>query len=114
METIQDNSEMKTLVTTLNGLIRKGYVEDYKVTEKGLKALKTEKLYQPGDIKVTDFYRFEGTSDPGDESILYAIEAHDGSKGTLTDAFGPSGDIKVTAFMQKVEEITKLTKGNKV
>ncbi len=112
MEKIQNNAEMKTLVSALNKLILSGYIEDYKVTDKGLKSLKTEKVYQPGDIKVSDFYRFEGSSDPGDESILYAIETNDGSKGTLTDAFGPSGDAKVTAFMQKVEEFTKKPPSN--
>ena len=107
MEKPIENSEMKTLVSSLNNLVKKGYTEDYKVTDAGLKALKTEKIYQPDQIKVTDFHRFEGTSDPADESILYAIETNDGGKGTLVDAFGPSSDTKVTAFMQKVEEISK-------
>ena len=101
------NSEMKTLVSSLNGLVQKGYREDYKVTDKGLKALKTDKVYQPEQVKVVDFHRFEGASDPADESILYAIETEDGGKGTLVDAFGPSSDTKVTLFMQKVEEISK-------
>lgn len=101
------NSEMKTLVSSLNSLVQKGYTEDYKVNDKGLKALKTEKVYLPEQVKVVDFHRFEGASDPADESILYAIETNDGGKGTLVDAFGPSSDTKVTAFMQKVEEISK-------
>ena len=101
------NSEMKTLVSTLNTLVQKGYTEDYKVNDKGLKALKRDKVYLPDQVKVVDFHRFEGTSDPSDESILYAIETNDGGKGTLVDAFGPSSDTKVTAFMQKVEEISK-------
>lgn len=108
MKETSANSEMKTLVSTLNNLVQKGYTEDYKVIETGLKALKTEKVYQPDQIKVADFHRFEGTSDPADESILYAIETNDGGKGILVDAFGPSSDTKVTAFMQKVEKITKI------
>ena len=107
MEKPIENSEMKTLVSILNNLVQKGYTEDYKVTDTGLKALKTEKIYQPDQIKVADFHRFEGTSDPADESILYAIETNDRGKGTLVDAFGPSSDTKVTAFMQNVEEISK-------
>jgi len=107
METQTKHSEMKTLVATLNNIIKKGYSEDYKVNDKGLKALKTNKIYQPDEVKVVDFHRFEGTSDPGDESILYVIETNDGSKGTLVDAYGPSSDTKVTTFMKKVEEISK-------
>ena len=112
MEPHQKNPEMKTLVSSLNSLVKQGYDEDFKVVGNGLKSLKSEKIYQPADVKVADFFRFEGTSDPADESILYAIETTDGSKGTLIDAFGPSGDTKVTAFMQKVEEITKTSTGN--
>jgi hypothetical protein len=107
MEKPVEHSEMKTLVSSLNSFVKKGFTEDYKVTDKGLKALKTEKIYQPDQIKVVDFHRFEGTSDPADESILYAIETNDGGKGTLVDAFGPFSDTRVTVFMHKVEEISK-------
>ncbi len=111
MENPHENSEMKTLVSSLNCLIQKGYSEDYKVNDAGLAALKTGKVYQPDQVKVVDFYRFEGTSDPADESILYAIETNDGCKGTLVDSFGPSSDTEVTVFMQKVEEISKKNNG---
>jgi hypothetical protein len=99
--------DMKTLVSCINSLSRQGYTEDYKVNYKGLKALKTEKIYQPDEVKVASFYRFEGSSDPSDNSILYAIETSDGEKGTLVDAYGPYADSKVTAFMHKVEDISK-------
>ena len=107
MKKTSANSEMGTLVSSLNSLVQKGYTEDYKANDAGLKALKTGKVYQPDQVKVVDFYRFEGPSDPADESILYAIETNDGAKGTLVDAFGTSSDTKVTAFMQKVKEISK-------
>ncbi len=98
---------MTTLVASINSFVQKGYEEDYKALENGLKALKSGKIYQPGEVKVVDFHRFEGNSNPEDESILYAIETTDGGKGTLVDAFGPGSDGKVNAFMQQVEEISK-------
>jgi hypothetical protein len=107
MKDVTINTEMKTLVSTINHLVQKGYTDDYKVNEKGLKSLKSGRIYQPADVKVADFHRFEGTSDPADESILYAIETNDGTKGTLVDAFGPASDTLITSFMQKVEEISK-------
>ena len=100
-------TDMTTMVSSLNSFIEKGYTEDYKAYHTGLKALKSGNIYQPEDVKVIDFHRFEGSSDPGDEAILYAIETTDGGKGTLVDAFGPESDTKVTAFMQQVEEISK-------
>lgn len=100
---------METLVSSLNSFIEKGYTEDYKVSCFGLKALKTEKYYQPAQVKVLDFHRFEGPTDPADEAILFAIETDDGLKGTLVDSYGPYSDTKVTTFMQMVEEIVKKT-----
>jgi len=106
---VLENEDLRTLVSCLNSLVRKGFTEDYKVNEKGLKALKSERIYNPEEVKVLNFYRFEGSSDPADNSILYAIETSDGGRGTLVDAYGPYADTKVTAFMQQVEEINKKT-----
>jgi hypothetical protein len=99
--------EMKTLVSLINEQYIKGFREDFKVNDEGLKALKKGKVYQPAEIRIVNFYRFEGPSDPADECILYIIETNDGVKGTLVDAFGPLSDTKVTTFMEKVDRITK-------
>ena len=85
----------------------KGYTEQFQATEEGLKAVETGHMYSPGDIKVNDFFRFEGISDPDDTSILYAIETNDGHKGTLVDAYGLYADDNVSQFMVEVENINK-------
>jgi hypothetical protein len=103
------NEDLKTLVSSLNSLVKKGFTEDYKVTEKGLKSIRSEKLYMPKQVRVLDFFRFEGSSDPADNSILYAIETDDHKKGTLVDAYGPYADSKVSAFIKQVKEIHKNT-----
>lgn len=96
------NEDLQTLVSCLNSLIKKGYTEDYKATEAGLKSIQSEKVYLPGDITSLNFYRFEGNSDPEDNSILYAMETKDGKRGTLVDAYGPYADTKVASFMKQV------------
>ena len=108
------NDDLKTLVSCVNALVREGFTEDYKVTERGLKSLKREKTYEPDQVNVLSFYRFEGNSDPADNSILYAIETSDGKRGTLVDAFGPYADTKVTKFMEKVDHISKRTEHGKI
>lgn len=102
------DNEMKTLADVLKLQTAKGYTEDFKVNNMGLLALQKEKIYQPNQLKVVDYYRFEGISDPGDESILYVIETEDGVKGTLVDSFGVDSDELTSSFMQKVEEISKV------
>lgn len=108
-DTLNIPKDMKTLVSCLNSLVRNGFEEHFKVTDSGLKALRTGKYYQPAEVKIVNFYRFEGDSDPADNSILYAIQTKDGLRGSLVDAFGPYADSKVTNFMTEVEKINKKT-----
>jgi hypothetical protein len=108
-EELVEQTNLNTMVDCVNSLVRKGFTEDFKAKKDGLLSLATEKLYQPDEIKILNFYRFEGQSDPADNSILYAIETADGKKGTLVDAFGPYADHNVTNFMHHVEEISKKT-----
>lgn len=101
---------MKSLASCLNKMVLEGYSEDFKITEKGLKSLQTEKIYQPEDIKVSNFFRFEGQSDPNDNTILYVIEADDGVKGTIVDAYGPYADKNLSDFIKDVENFSKKSK----
>ena len=107
MEKTSTLSDMKTLVSCLNNLVRDGYTEDFKVSEMGLLSLQHERKYSPQEVQVVNFYRFEGASDPADNSILYVIETNDGIKGTITDAYGPYADQTVTKFFEEVEEVNK-------
>jgi len=109
MKTELTNNDLKTLVSCINILSRDGFTDDYKITEQGMKSLKRERVYAPEEVKVLNFYRFEGNSDPADNSILYAIETSDGGRGTLVDAYGPYADSKIANFMHQVEEIKKKT-----
>jgi hypothetical protein len=112
MQKISTTEDMKTLSGRLNKLVLSGYTDDFKATELGLLSLKSERKYPPEEIHVVDFHRFEGASDPADNSILYVIETSDGIKGTLIDAYGPYADPNVSKFMKQVEDITKKTGQN--
>ncbi|HEX6193253.1 MAG TPA: hypothetical protein VFZ42_12850 [Chitinophagaceae bacterium] len=109
MQNFSTLSDMKTLASCINHLVKEGYTEDFKIIETGMISLHAEKVYRPEQVHVLNFYRFEGASDPADNSILYAIETDDGTKGTLTDAYGPYADPQVTKYMQRVEDLNKKT-----
>lgn len=102
---------MNTLTSCVNKVVKDGYTDSFKVTRQGLFSSSRDKYYRPEEIKVINFYRFEGESDPGDMVIMYVIETSDNTKGTLIDAFGTYSDVSVAAFMQQVEDIQK--KGSK-
>ena len=100
---------MKSLVECVNRLTIEGFDKQFKAVKDGLKELSSEKIYSPFQVRILNFYRFEGESDPADNSILYALETDDGLRGTLVDAYGPYADSKVTEFIKEVEEIYKKT-----
>lgn len=104
-----EKKNLNTMVDCVNSLVRQGFDEDFKAREAGLESLASHTIYKPGEVKILNFYRFEGESDPADNSILYAIETSDGKRGTLVDAYGPYADSKVTKFVHQVEEIQKKT-----
>lgn len=98
---------MNTLTSVVNKAIKDGYTDSMKVTRSGLLDMTKDKTYQPNQIKVVDFYRFEGESDPADNTIMYKIETADGAKGTLIDAYGPYADESVNKFMAEVDFMSK-------
>ncbi|NCI50524.1 hypothetical protein GWC95_11360 [Sediminibacterium roseum] len=99
--------DLKTMTEVLKKLNADGYKEEFTVSDNLLKSLTTGKQYTPEDVTINNFFRFEGQSDPGDNSILYAIETKDKTKGTLVDAYGAGADPDKTGFMLDVERIQK-------
>ena len=56
-----------------------------------LRSSDSEQRFDPAELSVAAVYRFEGESDPGDESILFALASVDGEPvGFFTAAYGPS------------------------
>jgi len=99
---------MRNLVSCVNQMKQEGYREDFKVTSKGLTSFDQSKTYKPAQVRIVNFYRFEGESDPGDNTILYVIETDDGTKGTLVDGYGAYADVNVSKFIVDVQEIQKV------
>jgi len=101
------SQNMMTISERINLSIKHGYTENFKVVASGLTTEDGKSVYAPSDITISNFYRFEGYSDPMDSSILYIIETNDGKKGTLIDAYGAYADAKVSNFIREVEDIQK-------
>jgi hypothetical protein len=104
----QDVPWMKSLSSCETHVREQGYTEDFQVDKKGMTTFSSGgKFYQPTDVKIVNFYRFEGSSDPGDNIILYVIETNDGVKGTLVDGYGAYASDELAKFIVKVQEIEK-------
>ncbi len=77
-----------TLSLAIKDLQSEGYTEDFNLIDDGIESKNLKKQWKAGDITVTNYFRFEGMTNPGDNSILYVVESKDGTKGLLVDAYG--------------------------
>jgi hypothetical protein len=102
--------QMMTLSEGTNIAVKKGFTESFKIVGKGLTVDSETKFYSPEEVRIDNFFRFEGYSDPNDNAILYLIETNDGTKGTLIDAYGAYADAKLSKFIKEVEDIQKKIK----
>ncbi|WP_420385534.1 hypothetical protein [Roseivirga sp.] len=85
----------------MDQLNSKGYKEQFKLSDKGLKAISSGKIIAPNHLRIKHRYRFDGMTNPGDESTLYALESEEGIKGTLV----VSGDVHSDGFKEVVKRI---------
>ncbi|HEY6260963.1 MAG TPA: hypothetical protein VIW47_05175, partial [Nitrospiraceae bacterium] len=60
------------------------------------------KTFTPDDLTIIAHYRFEGSSDPEEMAVVYAIEAKDGTRGILVDAYGVYATPDLSAFLKDV------------
>ena len=89
--TTDDKIEMTTVSSVLEKLRVKKFDNEFKMTPEGFTP-GNKKYYSPEELKIIRTYRFEGESDPSDNSIIYLLEANDGLIGYSLDAYGVYSD----------------------
>ncbi len=86
-----------TLCQVINRLESQGYTEDLNHPEHN--ALRLD----PDAYRVDAVYRFEGATNPDDQSILYALSSdYYRVKGILVNGYGPSADPGTAAIEQRL------------
>jgi hypothetical protein len=97
----------ETLKRVVDELTGRGYTEHFRASDGRLQALGTGQWFEPGDLVIRGYYRFEGTSDPDDMAIAYAIETRGGVRGILVDAFGVYADPTTSEVLKNVPILGK-------
>ncbi|WP_372948538.1 phosphoribosylpyrophosphate synthetase [Mariniphaga sp.] len=97
------NNQYSTLSEAIEALKKEGYTTNFRVNDNGLLEANSEKTFGASEVKLAEFHRFEGMTDPGDSTILYALETSSGLKGTLADSYGADASELISEFMKKVE-----------
>ena len=82
-----EHQNFDTLSEAVNTLTQNGYVEDFEAEDNCIRALYSKKGYQPSELSIVASYRFEGMTDPNDQAVVFALEALDGTKGTLVMSY---------------------------
>jgi len=79
-----------TLSKAVNGLKERGFTTDFNLDENCLVCHQDK--FDVSDFEIVEFHRFEGDSNPSDESVVYAIESNSGLKGVLVSGYGISAE----------------------
>jgi hypothetical protein len=93
----------ETVSEALNDLKSREFTTDFNLAFDKLKCQETGVCLSPSQFEIVEHYRFEGTTDPGDESVVYAVAAKDGSmKGVLVSAYGTYSDSASEDMVKKL------------
>ena len=91
-----------TVVEAVKGLKQRGFNIDFNLEADRIFCPDPTLSLKPAEFEITEFYRFEGESDPADEAIVYAIESKAGKKGLLVTGFGISADGMGEEMIEKL------------
>ncbi|WP_027376919.1 hypothetical protein [Kaistella palustris] len=94
-----EGHNLKPLSLVYNTLAKRGITKEICMNEDNKMVLgKDEKTYQPEDLVIVKSYRFEGDSNPDDNSVLYLLEDKDGELSTLLDSYGADSNYSGEEF----------------
>jgi len=93
-----------TLSETINGLKKEGYTIDYNIDQEHLVHQEADMILSPDDFEIDKVFRFEGQTNPDDQSILYAISSPKfGTIGLLVNGYGISSDEILNRLISKLK-----------
>ena len=93
METLAGNNKYETLSEALNDLRKRGFTYDFNVDDNCLFCSDNNLKLKPEEFEIVEYHRFEGESDPSDNSIVYAIISNKYNlKGVLVNGYGIYSD----------------------
>ena len=96
-----------TVSEAINDLTKRGYITDFELlTEKECVVChKTSTQLSPEEFEIDETYRFEGSTDPGDEMIVFAISSKKHNiKGIIVNAYGVYSDSATSKIVERLKK----------
>jgi hypothetical protein len=84
-----------TVLEALEDLKEKGFQYDFNLHTEAIKA-------NPNEYIVEHVYRYEGDSDPDEESVVYGIISISGKKGVFVSGFSANSDDEAAKILEKL------------
>lgn len=94
-----------TVSEATNDLAKRGYTFDFSIAtgEDCIVCNKHEINLSPEEFQIDEIYRFEGQSNPDDESIVFAISSDKFKiKGVVVNAFGMYAETMTASLIEKL------------
>ena len=89
-----------TVTEALAGLRQRGFTLDFNLAATCL--ICQGNRFDIQDLEISEWYRFEGDTDPSDEAVVYAVESNTGVKGVLVTGYGISAEGMSAELAQKL------------
>jgi hypothetical protein len=106
-----DLSGMTTLSEVMDRLREKG-IPEFLFTQEGF-TVDRQRHFPAADLQIIKVYRFEGSSDPSDMSVIYVLETGSGQKGYSLNAYGVYDD-QGQAYANLIREIPEKDHGEQL
>ena len=99
-----------TVSEAVNGLLKRGYNTTFNCDQSGQCEIcdGTSSSLSEKDFVIDEVHRFEGMTDPADETIVYAVSsAKFNIKGIVVNGYGMYADSAVSAIVKNLSEYKK-------
>lgn len=90
----------ESLSLAINALTKAGFTDGFKAVGTKFIATNSDNKYLPSELSIVHTYRFEGMTNPQDDSIVFGVEADDGVKGTLVMSYSSKHNQNVELIKQ--------------
>ena len=93
----------ESLIDALDDLRKRGYDADFEPHLNCLYCSDLDLRLNEEEFHIDEVYRFEGESNPGDTSVIYALTTPTGVKGTIVDAYRSTPDMTSFDMAKKLQ-----------
>jgi hypothetical protein len=98
-------NQFRSVDEALSELEQRGFQANFEYLERKFTAVDSGRTFEAEELTIVEEHRVEGDSDPDDESIVYAIESHDGTRGVLVDAYGTYANAELGEFLRRARTL---------